>query len=249
MAHWHPGPVFREKWFARQSRGARRIEFYAFSASISPPRTRQTMLVAVERGVKQALEAWDNLRLAAWEQCRPRLHLHHCHDLHAVRSVSALTLTLAASFRAQLPKQMTGKMVCNVCVFFWLSWSVARVDHLRSGMIFTNQYKSDIWWGLPISSDSFCSEVKSIRTSSHSRYFTTKHVGPMLASESLRQNTQASWPFGCSTQLGRLETPSGCLEYLGVVFLQWFAIYILQCFFPATSIVARSHCRLMLVPD
>lgn len=26
------------------------------------------MLVAVERGVKQALEAWDNLRLAAWEQ-------------------------------------------------------------------------------------------------------------------------------------------------------------------------------------
>ena len=185
MAHWHPGPVFREKWFARQSRGARRIEFYAFSASISPPRTRQTMLVAVERGVKQALEAWDNLRLAAWEQCRPRLHLHHCHDLHAVRSVSALTLTLAASFRAQLPKQMTGKMVCNVCVFFWLSWSVARVDHLRSGMIFTNQYKSDIWWGLPISSDSFCSEVKSIRTSSHSRYFTTKHVGPMLASESL----------------------------------------------------------------
>lgn len=118
MAHWHPGPVFREKWFARQSRGARRIEFYAFSASISPPRTRQTMLVAVERGVKQALEAWDNLRLAAWEQCRPRLHLHHCHDLHAVRSVSALTLTLAASFRAQLPKQMTGKMVCNVCVFF-----------------------------------------------------------------------------------------------------------------------------------
>lgn len=26
-----------------------------------------------------------------------------------------------------------------------------------------------------------------------------------------RRNTQASWPFGCSTQLGRLETPFGRL--------------------------------------
>ena len=45
--------MFRDNDVPSKARGQE--EFCAFSASISPPRTRQTMLVAVERSVRQAL--------------------------------------------------------------------------------------------------------------------------------------------------------------------------------------------------